>query len=332
MGAVIVLGGLRVGAQVAPALTGLGRTSGQRSADVGALTASARTSLREQRYPEAMEQFEVLLKAGPKNGDARQGEVDAATAWALAEIRAQHPDRAMEVLERALQQVPDNPELLTDFGIEATALGQFPIAGQVLQAADKLRPHYPKTVYGLARLEIEQQRWPDAERALKAYLVLRPEDGSAYFGLGHVYAVQQRDEEARSAFERSIQLQPKQTESYYQMGQLALQAHQDAEAQVYFSKALERLPTHAGALTGMGQIALRAKEYARAEQYLGDAEKSDPAYQTPHYFRGLALAKLGRKEEAEREMRLGDSRTHAADPRREGGESPSLPASSPPAS
>ena len=297
--------------------------------DVAALMASARTSLREQRYADAMEQFEVLLKALPKSDEARQGEVDAATTWALSEIRAQHPDRGMEILERGLQQLPTNPELLTDFGVEAMTLGQFPIAEQSLQAADSLRPHHPQTVYGLARLEIEQQRWPEAERDLQAYLKLRPQDASAFFGLGHVYAVQQRDAEARAAFEQSIHLQPTQTESFYQLGQLDLQAHQDEKAQAEYARVLGRLPTHAGALTGMGQIALRARQYARAEQLLADAEKSDPKYQTPHYFRGLALAKLGRKDEAEQEMRLGDSRPHVAGPGNDGKAEPA-PAQQPP--
>ncbi len=281
--------------------------------------ATGQTFLSQKRYEEAMGRFEAALNGLPKDEGARRGEVAAATAWALAEIRRQRPDKAMEILERAIAQVPNEPELLVDFGVEATSLGQIGIAEQALQAADKLRPHDPKTIYGLARLEIQRQHWPDAESDLKAYLKLRPQDASAYFGLGHVYAVQQRNEEARIAFERSIQLQPQQTESYYQLGQLELEAHQDEEARGSYAKVLERAPGHAGALMGMGELALRAKEYAKAEAYLRAAEKSDPSYQTPHYFRGLALAKLGRKSEAEEEMRLGDSRPHAADPRSDGG-------------
>ena len=294
--------------------------------------ATGKTFLSQRRYGEAMGRFELALGSAPKNQAARDGEVAAATAWALAEIRRKQADKGMEILERALVQVPDDPELLLDFGVEATALGQFPIAEQALQAADKLRPHHPKTVYGMARLEIERQHWPEAERDLKAYLQLQPQDASAYFGLGHVYAVQQRQEEARVAFQRSVELQPMQTESYYQLGELDLETHKDADAQVSFGKVLERDATHAGALTGMGELALRAKNYSKAEEYLAAAEKSDPAYQTPHYFRGLALAKLGRKQEAEEEMRLGDSRLHATKPGEDGtgGEAQPAPGQQPP--
>ena len=270
--------------------------------------------VQARRYGEAMDRFEATLTASPKDLQARRGETAAATAWAAEEAQKQHPQKSMEILERAIQRLPDEPGLLVSFGLEAIALGQFPVAEQALHAADTLRPGDATTTYALARLEIEEQHMPDAERDLKAYLAARPDDASAYFGLGHVYAMEQRDDEARAAFERSISLQPKQTESYYQIGQLDLEAHKDSEAKSLFAQVLARNPNHAGALTGMGELALREKDYATAERLLAKAEQSDPTYPTPRYFRGLALAKLGRRDEAEEELRRGDSRPHATAP------------------
>lgn len=278
--------------------------------------------LNAHRYSDAMDRYEAALTANARNEQARNGEVAAANAWAAEQAHQGHAEQAMEILERALVRLPNEPKLLVSFGLEATALGQFPIADQALHAADKLKPGNPETIYALARLEIEEQHMPDAERDLKTYLALRPKDATAWYGLGFAYAMEQRNEDARKAFEQSIALQPQQTESYYQLGHLAAEAHQDAEAQPLLEKALSRNPKHAGALTDMGQIALRAKDYVKAEQLLADAEKSDPGYATPHYYRGLALARLGRKEEAEREMKLGDSRPHATSP------TPSTPAGS----
>jgi Flp pilus assembly protein TadD len=53
----------------------------------------------------------------------------------------------------------------------------------------------------------------------------------------------------------------------------------------------------------MGVLAFRAKEYAKAEQYLAAAEKTAPEYGPAHYYRGLALARMGRKDEADTELR-----------------------------
>jgi tetratricopeptide (TPR) repeat protein len=269
-------------------------------------------SLQARRYSEAMDRFEATLDQSPKDAAARRGEVTAATEWAATEVQQQHPDVAMGILERAIRRLPDEPALLRSFGLEATALGQFPIADQALHAAEKLKPGDPETVYALARLEIEEQHLPDAERDLKAYLAARPGDASAYFGLGHVYAMEQKNNEARQAFETSIKLQPRQTESFYQIGQIDLNVQDDAGAEAAFAKVLARDPRHAGALTGMGQLALRQKRFAEAEQYLSKAEASDPGYAPSHYYRGLALARLGRKEEAAEELKRGDSRPKAA--------------------
>jgi Flp pilus assembly protein TadD len=142
-----------------------------------------------------------------------------------------------------------------------------------------------------------------AEADLRAYLRARPNDASAHFGLGHILAMEQRADAARAEFERSIALQPVQTESYYQIGKIELDAHHDAKAESLFLKTLDRDPSHGGALAGMGMLAFRDKEYIKAEEYLAAAEKASPHYGPAHYYRGLALARLGRKDEADSELR-----------------------------
>ena len=253
--------------------------------------------------PEAMDRFETVLGITLANPDARRGELAAATALALSTRRAGHPEVALEVLQHARTKLPDDPKLLLELGIQATELHLLPEAADALNVARKLDPVDPEILYALGRLETEQQHMAAAETDLRAYLAARPNAASAHFGLGHVLAMDQRTEDARAEFARSIQLQPVQTESYYQIGQIELDAHQDAKAEPLFRKALERDPSHGGSLTGLGVLAFRAKEYAKAEQYLAAAEKAAQDYGPAHYYRGLALARLGRRDEADAELR-----------------------------
>lgn len=274
--------------------------------------------LSQHRDPEAMDRFETILAQGsrqdPDHAAARKGEIAAATELAISSRRDNHPDLALAALRHACEKLPDSPDLQLDRGLQAFELGQLSEADEALHAAQKLAPANPTILYGLARLETEQQKMPEAVRNYRAYLAARPNDETAHYGLGYVYASLLRTEDARREFETSIRLQPRQTEAYYQLGQIALDAHHDNEARSLFERVVARDPNHAGALTGLGELAFRAKDYSTAEQLLAHAEKSDPTYTRPHYYRGLCLARLGRNEEAQHELERSDGRVHATAP------------------
>lgn len=260
--------------------------------------------LEEHRDPEAMDRFETVLAIDLRNEEAREGELAAATELAMSARRDNNPDAALRVLEHARTKLTDDPKLLLDLGIQAMEMGLLPEAADSLLAARKLDPGDSDILYALGRLEMEEQHLQAAEADLRAYLAKRPEDASAHFGLGKVLELAQRTTAARVEFERSIQLQPAQTESYYELGQLELEVKHDAQAGPLFQKVLARDATHGGALTGMGIIAFRSRNYAQAEQYLARAEKTAPNYQPAHYYRGLALARLGQKDESARELQV----------------------------
>lgn len=258
--------------------------------------------LEEHRDPEAMDRFETVLEIDLRNQEARQGELAAATELAESARRGDHPEAALKVLEHARTKLPDDPKLLLDLGIQAMEMGVLPEAADSLQAARKLDASDPEIIYALGHLELQEQHMQVAEMDFRAYLAKRPEDASAHFGLGKVLQADQRTADAKAEFERSIQLQPEQTESYYELGQLELEVQHDSQATVLFEKVLARDPNHGGALTGMGIIAFRSRSYSQAEQYLAHAEKTAPDYEPAHYYRGLALARLGQKDASQSEL------------------------------
>lgn len=258
--------------------------------------------LDEHRDPEAMDRFETVLETDLRNDEARQGELAAATELALSARRNDHSDAALKVLEHARTRLPDDPKLLLDLGVQAMEVGNIAEATDALQSARKLDANNPEILYALARVEMAQLHLQPAEAYLRAYLGRRPDDASAHFGLGRVLEAEQRTADAKAEFERSIQLQPAQTESYYELGQIELEVQHDAQATPLFEKVLARDPHHGGALTGMGIIAFHSKNYVQAEQYLARAENAAPSYQPAHYYRGLALDRLGRKDESQREL------------------------------
>lgn len=261
-----------------------------------------RSQLAQDLNHEAMKSFEAVLQTDPHNAEAREGEVKAAVTAALQAKLAGDNDGALVYLVRARKYVPDDPGLLFDFGVQADAMRLYKDAEEALNKALELRPADAQIVYALGHLELDEGKMPQAEAHLREYLKMRPDDASAHYGLGKLLHVVARNEEAKAELWRSIELSPRQTESYYELGDIELNLQQDDEAAALFQKVLGRNPKHGGALTGMGMVAYRKKDYATADAYLQSAVLAAPEYAPGHFYRAMALARLGRKEEGEKEL------------------------------
>jgi len=269
------------------------------------LTAKVKAGYRQLAHglhDEALKSFESVLRADLHNMEARKGEVKAAVAAALQAKRAGDNDGALVYLVRARKYLPDDPELLFDFGVQADKMHLYMDAEEALNKSLELRPGDAQTIYALGHVELDEGRMPEAEKHLREYLKLRPDDASAHYGLGKLLHMLARNEEAEAELSRSIELQPQQTESYYELGEIELNLQDNEEAAALFQKVLRRNPKHGGALTGMGIVAYRKREYATAESYLQSAVQAAPDYSPAHFHHGMVLERLGRKEQAEKEL------------------------------
>ncbi|MGD0737052.1 MAG: tetratricopeptide repeat protein [Terracidiphilus sp.] len=267
-------------------------------------TATAADLLRSGKPGEARDAYESLLDADPANQEAQDGEVAASEQLALAARSAGKMDDALKDLLQAQKYAPKNPRLLYDLGIQEVDMQSFKDADRTLALAEQLNPGEPLVLYAVGRVKLELGQLAPAEENMRAYLKLRPSDASAHYGLGRVLQLGMQLDLAQAEFHRSIELQPLQTEAYYQLGDIALKQGDFAEAIAEFNKTLARDPKHGGALTGTGQAYFKQKQYAQAAEFLERAVAAAPDYETGHYYLGLTLARLGRKEESERELAL----------------------------
>jgi len=260
--------------------------------------------LQAGKVSEARDAFEAVLEADPSNKEAQDGEVSCSERLAL-EARGQgRMNDALTYLVRAQQFVPKNGHLLFDLGIQEDDMHLYQDADRSLTQAEQLNAGDPNVVYAVARVKMDLGQLPAAEDKMQAYLKLRPADASAHYGLARVYQLGLQFDKARAEFQRSIELQPVQTEAYYQLGDMALGQGNFADAISEFSKTLARDPKHGGALAGTGQAYFAQKQYVQAEEFLQRAIVAAPNYQKGHYYLGLTLARLGRKEDSERELSL----------------------------
>lgn len=281
--------------------------------------AGAQTGAPADAQSAQMDSYEAALKANPKDAAARKGEVDTAIQEALAARRSGNNELALAFLLRGKYWVPDDPELLLDTGVQEESMKLAHDADATLAEAQRLRPGDLKTLYAIARVKMDLSQTEASEAAWKAYLSQRPEDASAHYGYGLLLQMLQRRDEAKAQFQKSVELMPRQAESYYRLGEIAREAGELQQAEQYYKQALANDAKHAGALTGLAMIAYRQKQYDEAEGYLEEAVKDAPNFQTARYYHGLTLAKLGRKDESEKELAISVQLADAANARKDEG-------------
>lgn len=247
---------------------------------------------------------EAALRTNPADTAAQADEVGVSERLALQARSSHDMNGALGDLLRAKTFAPENVRLLYGLGVLEEQIGLYHDADATILHLRKLSPTDPRVDYLAARVELDLGRLADAERDMRAYLKAHPEDVTAHYGLGRILQQGQQAQAAKAEFEQSIALRPEQTESYYQLAQLALDAGDFGTAIEDNARVLARDPRHGGALTGTGIAYFRLKQYAEAEQALRQAVTVAPAYQLGHYYYGLVLARLGKKEESARELAL----------------------------
>ena len=262
------------------------------------------------RDSEALAQFQEALRMEP----GRQDAIHAFTALSRSQARAvaaSDPEKALATLLDARKLVPNDPEILYDFGMVALRMSLYKDAADAFRAALAIRADDPSSLYGLGRAQMGMAQFQDARDTFSHYLALRPNDASACYAYGITLAALQQSDAARRQFEQSLRLQPVQTESYYQLALLDLDDKNLDAAAGELDRVLSRDPHHAGALGAMGRLQYEKKNYDKAMDLLKQSISAVYDQRQAHYYLGLTLARLGQKDESEKELQLASDLDHA---------------------
>jgi len=270
-----------------------------------------------QAYADQLTANETSLKLEPDNQTLRKQEITTATAAALEARRTNHMEESLTFLLRANYWVPNDAELLLNTGIQEESMKLYKDADKTLAQAQQLGPGELKTLYAIARVKMDLNQTQASEAAWRSYLEQRSEDASAHFGYGLLLQMLQRIDEAKAQFQKSIDLHPQQAESYYRLGEIARDAGDIATAKSNYEITIAHAPAHAGALTGLAILDYKAKQYDQAESLLEKATQYAPDFQTARYYHGLTLARLGRKQESEKELAIAIQIADAQNARKE---------------
>lgn len=258
----------------------------------------------EQAVPELRE----ALRLDPGRSDASAALIRVLENQAQAAATAGESDKALALLIDARKYEPDNPDVHFQLGLVALSMSLWQDAAVAFQRTLKVRENDALALYNLGRAFMGLAEFEEAREQFVRYTAARPDDPSGYCALGMTLAALQRSAEARAQFERSIAvapaMAPAQTESYYRLGLLDLESKDWQSAARNLRQALDREQKHSGALTALGRVEFEQKHYTEAQDLLQRAVASDDSSREAHYYLGLTLARLGRKDESDAQLQI----------------------------
>jgi tetratricopeptide (TPR) repeat protein len=157
-----------------------------------------------------------------------------------------------------------------------------------------------------ARMLFRQEFDPVAEEyGLKA-VALDPKLPLAHYLLGELYLYKSRVPEAVTEFQKELAIDPGHAGTYYKLADAysRLQKFDDAERLLQRSIWLDATST--GPFILMGKVLEKKGEFALAVRSLQRAATMDPNNPTTHHLLGQAYRDMGKKEEAETELKLAE--------------------------
>ena len=204
----------------------------------------------------------------------------------LALIGDRRYSEALEALEVALDLDPTHVQTMVAQGDAFLKLGDLEEARASYHRALKLRPEFPPSLDGLARIAEAQA---DSDEAIRTYLRAIASDkgyAPAYTHLGDLYLRLERIEEAVRLLEEAVEVRPDYAPGLNRLalafGRLGL--HNEAVAII--QKAIEIEPRNALHLATLGELQLNQGFVLAAEKsFLGALELNDGL---PDARRGLA--------------------------------------------
>jgi tetratricopeptide (TPR) repeat protein len=160
---------------------------------------------------------------------------------------------------------------------------------------------------GLGMIYHANEHFEAAKIAYRQALVREPENARWLY---HLARVQERLGDAETAIEtigRSIEAEPRYAPSYWRRGGWRLDLGLNAEAEADFREAVEIAPTDPAGPTGLGRALLSQDRPEEAREVLEALVREQPDDPLAHLLLGNAYRALGRMDEAQRHLVLGQS-------------------------
>lgn len=227
---------------------------------------------------------------------------------AMILYRENRHSESLRVLERVLRLNYADPDVYKLIGLNLVAGGRDDLAGSYFEKAVELAPRDFMARYYLSLHQLTNKQFNLAVTSAQIAINLNPRylDGFLVLGVAQEQLGKESDaiETYRQACQIAEQNEFKNEMPFLYLARLLISLQQFEQCLTPLKQALAINPNLAEAHALIGQTLLRFEKYEQAIGSLQEAVRLAPNEKTPHYVLMGIYQKLGRAEEARREMRI----------------------------
>ena len=252
---------------------------------------------KKSDFPKAIQYLKKATAEDPSNGEAVQ-------LLGMSYFAGGHPAEAIPLLEKVQGWIPranvDSYYILGTCYIQTRNYDQARKSfAKMFEVPEDSAAAYLFT----ARMLFRQEYDPVAEEYAQKAVTLDPKLPLVHFLLGELYVYKSRLPEAISEFQKELAIDPASAATYYKLADAYSRVQKFDEAQRLLQRSIRLDATATGPFILMGKVLEKKGDYDLAVLSLQHAVTMDPNNATTHHLLGQTYRDMGRKEDAENELK-----------------------------
>src|SRR6202790_5195952 len=266
---------------------------------------------KKSDYVRAVEFLKKAVSADPNNNNN-----EAMQLLGLSYYLNGYPAQAIPLLEKVQAWMPRaNVDASYVLGICYIQTKNYPQArkafARMFDVPEDSAPSYLFT----ARMLFRQEFDPIAEEYAQKAATLDPKLPLVHFLLGELYLYKSRVPEAIAEFQKELAIDPGHAATYYKLADAYSRIQKFDDAERLLPRSIWLDATSTGPYILMGKVLEKKGEFDLAVRVLQRAATMDPNNPTTHHLLGQTYRDMGKKEEAESELKLAEELQTRQNPR-----------------
>lgn len=258
------------------------------------------TFYKKGDYLKAADSFKKALAENPKDDESTQ-------LLGLSYYLAGRPAEAIPLLEKVQSWYPRaNVDASYILGVAYIQTKDYPHARAAFARMFDVPADSASAYLFTARMLLRQEFDPVAEEHARKAIELNPKLPGAHQLLGELYLYKSRIPEAITELQAELTLNPANAPAYYKLADAYSRVQKFDDAERLLQRSIWLDSTSTGPFILLGKVLEKKGEYDLAVRALQRAATMDPNNPITHHLLGQTYRDMGKKEDADSELKLAE--------------------------